>query len=94
MNDFTKEELQDIDCLIRHAKRNGLELLNEKDSEDLEDKVNKLIDNYDKKPKPTIGLFGDETRNLIHKRMMDNVYENIEILESRIEKIESFLVID
>ena len=46
MNDFTKNELQDIDCLIRHAKRNGLELISEKNIDDLENKINGMISNY------------------------------------------------
>lgn len=32
-------------------------------------------------PKPTLGLFGNETQNLIHQEMIDAIYKRIEALE-------------
>jgi hypothetical protein len=50
MNDFTKEELNDLYAAMRHCYKQNIDLLSDTDTErfsyDLMEKLNTMIDNY------------------------------------------------
>lgn len=84
MNDFTYEELTTLIVMAIHIKNDYAGM-----RETADDMLKKLIDVRNAlrdmpHKKPTIGLFGNETQNQIHKDMMDGIYE-------RLGRIERFL---
>lgn len=46
MNDFTKEELQDLECWLRVTRKQDITLPSDKNKEYILDKLQSMIDNY------------------------------------------------
>lgn len=46
MNDFTKEDLEDLECWLRVTRKQDITLPSNKDLQCLQDKIQSKIDNY------------------------------------------------